>query len=243
MHQMLWAGLSHTQVERRARSGRLHRLYRGVYAVGHTNLSQQGRWMAAVLALGDRAVLSHDSAACLWQLTTTDSAIVHITIPASGSRSKRPGIRTHHSTTLTPDETSLRLGIPVTTPDRTRRDMGWDQEPTRSVLERRFLTVVTQAGHPAPEVNRRIGPYRVDFVWPGERLVVETDSWSYHSDRSAFESDRRRDRELRRRGYVVLRFTYREVTEEPDAVAAALRDHLRGTGSDAEYQRRRPRPT
>ncbi len=64
--QLSRAGLSPTMVKRRLRSGRLHRLYRGVYAVGHTNLSQEGRWIAAVFACGPKAVLSHESAAPLW---------------------------------------------------------------------------------------------------------------------------------------------------------------------------------
>src|ERR1700712_1223549 len=66
--QLRKAGLSDTGVARELQRGRVHRIYRGVYAVGHTGLSREGRWMAAVLACGGDAVLSHRSAAELWRL-------------------------------------------------------------------------------------------------------------------------------------------------------------------------------
>lgn len=61
------AGIDKDGIAWRVRTGRLHRLHRGVYAVGHRSLSWRGRWLAAVLAAGDGAVLSHTSAAALWQ--------------------------------------------------------------------------------------------------------------------------------------------------------------------------------
>ena len=64
-------GYSRSAVDRAVRAGRLHRLYRGVYAVGHTNLSLHGQCLAAVLACGPDALLSHYSAAWLWGLTKT----------------------------------------------------------------------------------------------------------------------------------------------------------------------------
>jgi very-short-patch-repair endonuclease len=67
----------------------------------------------------------------------------------------------------------------------------------------------------------------VDFLWSGERLVVEVDSYRYHSDRATFRSDRARDRELKLRGYEVLRFTDLEISTEPLAVVSSLRAHLR----------------
>lgn len=226
--QLAWAGLSPTMIKHRCRRGSLHRLYRGVYAVGHTDLSQKGRWLAAVLAYGGRAVLSHDSAAALWQLSPSTSAVVHVTVPASSGRCKRPGTRLHYSSTLTAADITIRHAIPVTTRERTLADMGWGQEPTRSHLERAFLKAIRAAGLPQPEVNVQLGPYEVDFLWPDQALVVELDGFIYHSSRHAFEADRRRDRELRRRGYTVLRFTYREVTEEPTSVVASLHAHLHG---------------
>src|SRR5207247_11204601 len=66
--QLRAAGLDRNAVGRRLAAGRLHRVYRGVYAVGHAGLSDEGRWTAAVLACGEGAVLSHRSAAELLRL-------------------------------------------------------------------------------------------------------------------------------------------------------------------------------
>jgi very-short-patch-repair endonuclease len=225
--QLIWAGLSPAGITRRVRTGRLHRLYRGVYAVGHTNLSRDGRWLAAVLACGRGAVLSHESAAHLWNLSPRSPSYSHVSVPSRNGRKKRRGIRLHYRADLGPADTTRRHNIPVTTSARTRRDMGWTKEPTRSHLERKFLTFLRAHDLPIPSVNQRIGPYTVDFLWPERRLVVELDGYAYHSDRASFEADRRRDRELQTRGYVVLRFTYREVMEDPEAVVAALWAHLR----------------
>ena len=65
-------GFSDKAIKRRIRSGRLHRIYRGVYAVGRPEVTQHGKWMAAVLACGDGAVLSHHSAAALWGIRTQE---------------------------------------------------------------------------------------------------------------------------------------------------------------------------
>jgi very-short-patch-repair endonuclease len=114
----------------------------------------------------------------------------------------------------------------VTTPARTKRDLGWDREPTRSHLERLFLRLLCSHELPLPEVNAKLGPCEVDFLWPAQRLVAELDGYAYHSQRAQFEADRRRDRELQRRDYTVLRFTYREVIEEPQSVIADLRRRM-----------------
>ena len=72
-----------------------------------------------------------------------------------------------------------------------------------------------------------VGPYRVDFLWPRARLIVETDGYRYHRGSISFEDDRARDNQLARLGYEVLRFTYRRVVEEPEAVADLVRSRLR----------------
>src|SRR3954447_23238087 len=82
--QLLAAGLSRRAVQVRIQAGRLHRIHRGVYAVGHTSLTHQGRWMAAVLACGEGAVLSHRSAAMLWGLLNPKKAAVDVTVPGTG---------------------------------------------------------------------------------------------------------------------------------------------------------------
>jgi hypothetical protein len=70
----------------------------------------------------------------------------------------------------------------------------------------------------------RIG--RVDFAWPGERLVVETDGFAFHTDRRAFREDRRRGNRLQLAGWLVLRFTWEDVVDHPDEVVNAVRQAL-----------------
>ena len=212
---------------------RLHRLYRGVYAVGHKHLSAEGRMLAAALAYGDGAVVSHESAAYLWSLSPRCPPFVPITVPGSARRAKRHGIVLHYSRTLRPEHTTRRNNIPVTKPDRTRSDLGWDRSPTRSSLERRFLRICAEYRLPQPEVNVRIGPHRVDFLWRDQRLVVEVDGYRYHSDRAAFEADRARDRELGRRGFRVMRFADAELADGT-AVAASLLAQLRQSRHEYE---------
>ena len=118
---LLNAGFTERQIDRRVQAGRLHRLYYGVYAVGHRRLTVEGRWMAATLATG--GALSHATAAAAWALRRTSSPLIHVTVAGDAGRKKRRGIRVHRSTTLTPAETTVLGGIPVTTPGRTIVDL------------------------------------------------------------------------------------------------------------------------
>src|SRR3954449_7164350 len=99
--QLLALGLSERAVQNRAASGRLHRIHRGVYAVGRKDLTIKGRWMAAVLACGEGAVLSHRAAATLHGLMDARGARIDVTIPRRSSLA-RPGLRVHRSTCLLP---------------------------------------------------------------------------------------------------------------------------------------------
>ena len=114
-------GYSRRSVSRAVAAGRLHRLHRGVFAVGHTRLTQQGRCLAAVLACGPKALLSHDSAAWLWGISTKRPSPYSVTTPVH--RSPRPPIDLHHSRTLTADDRALCEGIPVTSLARTFLDV------------------------------------------------------------------------------------------------------------------------
>ncbi len=93
---------------------------------------------------------------------------------------------------------------------------------TRSGAERRLLNLVRTASLPSPEANVRLGPFEVDFLWRDQRLVVEVDGYAYHSDPRAFERDRRRDADLAALGYTVIRVTWRQLVEEPEAVVSRL---------------------
>jgi very-short-patch-repair endonuclease len=251
--QLETAGLSRAAIAKRARTGRLHRLHRGVYAVGHAQLSFEARCLAAVLTVGGGAVVSHSSAAALWRMLSPASGPIDVTNPGDSGRSKRRGITIHRSPTLIARMTTRRQGIPITTPKRTlrdlhrtlpqpvyrravrkaldlrlisKRDLKRDSELTRSELERLFLKLCRRHRLPVPEMNARVDRYEVDFLWREHSLIVETDSFQHHGHRPAFESDRARDARLQALGYRALRFTYRQIEDAPDQVAATLRTLL-----------------
>jgi very-short-patch-repair endonuclease len=126
IRQLREAGVSDDAARARVRAGRLHRVHRGVYAVGHPRLSLEGRWMAALLACGSgeaTVVLSHRAAAALWGLLPPADGAVDVSVAGSGGRRRRRGVRIHRSSTLTADQTTRRRGIPVTTPARTLADL------------------------------------------------------------------------------------------------------------------------
>jgi very-short-patch-repair endonuclease len=93
---------------------------------------------------------------------------------------------------------------------------------TRSEAEERFLDLIRRARMPRPSVNDRIGPYEVDFHWPGAGLVVEVDGFATHHSRRAFERDRRRDRYLVGEGFRVMRVTWRQLEDEPEGLLFRL---------------------
>jgi hypothetical protein len=159
---------------------RLVALHRGVYAVGHQDLSDRGRCVAALLAVGTGATLSHRTALALWKLTASMPQSIEVTLTDRVPR-HRAGIRVHSATTL---NATVKDGLPVTTALRSLQDAGtpraWSEalyrglidraqteaEPTQSELEDALLPALAQAGIPKPLTQRPIGPYRVDFLWP-----------------------------------------------------------------------------
>jgi very-short-patch-repair endonuclease len=111
--QLLRLGLTRQAVAQRARAGRLHRVHRGVYAVGHRRLTREGHWIAAVLAYGQDALLSHLSALALHGLRPDNRPLVDVTVPRPSVRS-RVGIRAHASTALAAPDRTVVDGIPCT---------------------------------------------------------------------------------------------------------------------------------
>jgi very-short-patch-repair endonuclease len=93
---------------------------------------------------------------------------------------------------------------------------------TESVAQRRLLDLIRDSGLPMPQTEQPLLGYRVDLLWPDVRLVVEVDGYQYHGTREAFERDRRRDARLHSAGYVVIRFTARQIEHHPLAVLAEL---------------------
>jgi hypothetical protein len=136
-------------VAHRVRTGQLHVWYRGVYAVGHRVLTREGRWMAAVLAAGPDAVLSHRSAAALWGIRPSARPRIEVTAP----RRSRPGVQVHQAR-LAPDEITVRDGIPVTTPARTLVDLAAVLRPDeikKAVNQAEILRL------PYPDLSRYTG--------------------------------------------------------------------------------------
>ena len=237
-------------------------MHQGIYVVGYQNLTRNGHFMAAVLACGDEAALSHFSAAVLWGMLSGDGKI-HVTAP--GHRVRR-GLVVHRAP-LPAEEITKRAGIPVTKPARTLIDLA-DIAPrrtleraldeaeflrldctglaprhgrrgsgtlssvlavhapgstrTRSELEEMFLRVCDKHGLPRPEVNMHIEGYECDFVWPEQRLIVETDGAAAHAGERRRERDLERDAELVAAGWRVIRVTYERLAREPERVVEQI---------------------
>jgi very-short-patch-repair endonuclease len=277
--QLRAAGIAADVIDRRVRANRLRQVHRGVYRVGPL-VAPRSRELAAVLACGPRAALSHRSAGALWELlpAADESAPIDISV-SQGNRGRRPNIRVHRVSLPAHDVTSLE-GIPVTSVCRTVLDLAallgardlervlaqaerqhhLDQPTlqsiaanhagrpgapvlrallqnearpalTRSEAEERFLSLIRKAQLPAPETNVLAGEYEVDFLWRRERLVVEVDGFAFHSARQNFESDRRRDARLAARGLSVVRVTWRQLVQEPEAMVARLAQALARAGN------------
>lgn len=105
---------------------------------------------------------------------------------------------------------------------RLRRALEAEPAFTRSEAEQRLLALVQRADIPGPRTNVHVGRYEVDALWEERRFVVEVDGFAFHSSRAAFERDRLRDAELQAAGYRVMRVTWRQLTERPEALTARL---------------------
>ncbi len=225
------------------------------------------RAQAAVLACGERAVLSHSSAASLWGFDKRWDGPFEVTVP---SLRTRKGITVHRSTTLVRRDITRQLGIRVTTPARTALDIAprlTDKRltrvvndarhtrylslddladvparnprhraakrllpfvtarrgPTRSDLEDAFVEFARRYGLPDPEINACLNGREVDALFREQRIIVELDSWEFHSDRASFESDRSRDADLLATGYQTLRVTDERFKQDPEHEARRLR--------------------
>jgi very-short-patch-repair endonuclease len=129
--------LGQDAIDHRCRAGRLHRVHRGVYAVGHLGLGQEARWLAAVLACGDGAVLSHRSAATLWGIRLGELFRPEVTT----EHPRRLATITSRRAMLAPADRTTHRGIPVTSPARTLVDLAHlldHDELTRALREAMF---------------------------------------------------------------------------------------------------------
>jgi very-short-patch-repair endonuclease len=179
--QLVELGMSTRGISDWVRRGRLHRLYRGIYAVGHDRLRLEGRWLAAVLACGPGAVLTHRDAAVLWDLRQSNSAKIDVTVPSRNGRKRHAGIRAHRSGRLRRDEVTVRNGIPVTTVARTLLDLADvldGQALKRTITEAEYLNLFDLAAINAVVQNN-----------PGRRgaKLMEAAGGRLHRTRSTLE--------------------------------------------------------
>jgi very-short-patch-repair endonuclease len=121
--QLVTLGLGTHGIADWVHAGRLLRVHRGVYAVGHDRLRIEGRWVAAVMTCGQGALLSYRDGAQLCELRQSNSALIDVTVPSRNGRIRRAGIRIHRSGRLAPEEVTVRSGIPVTIVERTLLDL------------------------------------------------------------------------------------------------------------------------
>lgn len=262
------AGVGTNAITTRVASGRLHRRHHGVYLLDPPERASRVTLLtAAVEACGPGAVLSHQSAAELWELLPAHAGLIEVTVVTRCS-GDRPEIRRHRVSELDRADIRTRHGIKVTSPARTVLDnarhplledliaAGFDRglvterqidesivrcpsrrgvrrvrriltqrggpRLTRSWGERRLLSLIRQAGLPVPLTNRLLLGFNVDAVWQDLKLVVEVDGHEFHGDRDAFENDRARDAVLVAHGYRVLRFTARQLRDQPLLVLGQL---------------------
>ncbi len=244
--QLLEAGLTPEAVSRRLKSRRLHPLHRGVYLVGHAVPPPLAIELAALLACGHTAALSHRTAGVMWRILPSRDDAVEVTVPDRRCR-PRPGLKPHAGC-LAQCDVTVRHGLRLTTPARTLRDLRPVLDPpaleratnearvlrllplgesdaatlTRSEAERRLLALLRRARLSPTATNIKLAGQEVDVLFADQRLVVEVDGYAFHGTRAAFERDRRRDADLAAAGFRVLRVTWRALTSEPEAVIARL---------------------
>jgi len=263
--QLLDHGINERTVHSRRTGGLLVPLHQGVYALAHARLGHEGRAMAAVLACGPGAVLSHFSAGHQWGLCGSYGPVEVLRQSGGLEPTSHESVRLHQTRRLEPYEVTMERGIPIAVMERVlldlagrtdakrlermfvqaykRKDFSWprlmriiirrrgckgvgklrriafevDPESleTKSVPEVDFLALWRQVDHLMPTVNVLVEGHLVDFLWSEQKVIVETDSWSYHGDPLAFEKDRLRDVELTAAGYDVHRATAKMLERDP----------------------------
>ncbi len=172
--QLLALGLTPKAIAHRIRIGRLHRLWRGVYAVGRPEVTQRGRWMAAVLSCGPNALLSHSSAAALWGVSR-GAGRLEVVVPAANAR-HRPGITVHRRAKLAGEGRRLVDGIPVTDPVATLVDFAscatiWQLERAINEADRLDLIDPEALRIAIESLSRRPGIGRLKRLLDGQTFT------------------------------------------------------------------------
>ena len=128
--QLRGCGLDSDAVTHRVRTGRLHPVHRGVYAVGHTAITLTGRFVAAVLACGDDSSLSLFASGAYWNFLRWDERLIDVTVVGTTTR-RIAGVRVHRARTMDERDVWQRDGMRVTSPARTLLDLGAVLSPKR----------------------------------------------------------------------------------------------------------------
>ena len=277
------AGATPKVVERRLLAGRWRAVAPGVYSLPGIPPSWRRNLMAAGLAAGPAAVVSHEAAAALHGMATFSPGAVVVTLP-HGDHQRLRSARLRQSTDLRPHHCTEVDGLRVTTVARTLVDLAASVHPVRlrdavdgvlagrrcslgdvrrcldevrrpgkrgvrrldvvlstrepgrvaaaTTLERRLKHVLAEGGLPTPVREHELPwcrdtPGRVDFAYPGQRVIVEADGRRWHTRERDFEVDRRRDREAQLAGWDVYRFTWDDLRARPDDVVTTVRRALR----------------
>ncbi len=155
--QLLRAGISSKMIRTRISRGMLYPLHSGVYAVGHPGAVELGAETAALLAAGERAVLSHDTAAGLWNLRPriANGAPIHLSVPVGGCP-RRSGICAHRTRTLLSRDVGVRYGLRVTSAARTLVDIAGSLRPRERelALDEGFRNRIVTRGQVADAIAR-----------------------------------------------------------------------------------------
>jgi hypothetical protein len=254
--QLRALGIRRSGVTRRVQGGRLRRVHRGVYAVGGAVLPREGRWLAAVMACGPRAVLSHVSAAVHWNLLNYEPPRPEVTAPAS--RKGVPGIRLHRSHSIDAQDTTNHQGILTTTMHRTLLDIAAQvpihhleralaQAERLQLYDQKAIEAVIQRanGHPYATTACR-GPSSTSPSMPPTTQVSRSTAtsrriaWSWRPTAGTPTAPDGRSKMTAPRtppspaaGYRVVRFTWRQLRYDPQTVADRLSAILRYTAPSA----------
>jgi predicted transcriptional regulator of viral defense system len=265
IRQLSACGVGRSMASRWTAEGRLHRVYRGVYAVGHPALPVEGELTAALFHVGPGATISHETAAWWWGLIEEQPRELDISVTTRRRATQR--LRTHTRRQL--DRTWHRR-LPVTTVPQTFLDLAAAttvscvrralaeaefrgvvnldavsavlgrgrpgsatlrvalsrHEPalarSRSRLEAAFFALCETAGLPLPELNAPLLGYKIDALWRDQLVAVELDGYEGHRTRAQLERDHQRDLTLRLAGFVVLRYTWEQITRNREEVIVDL---------------------
>jgi hypothetical protein len=267
--QLEAAGVAKAEVVRWMHERRLHRIYPGVYAVGHPALGLEGKMAAALFYAGPGAALCGVTAGFWLGLLQAKPKRIHVCL--HGRRVSLREVRVHGDKRF---ERIFHKRLPVTPPAQTLLDIAavvrftelrralaeaeylklvtLDEveavlgrgrsgsaalrvaldchrpqlAKTKSLMEEKFLLLCERHSLPLPDANVSIASWLVDAVWFEQHVAVELDSHAAHGTPTTLENDHRRDLDLRAAGYTVLRYTWQQVTQQADLVAADLRLRL-----------------